>query len=293
MKIKIITFTLLILIFFPVCSQSEEVTKDEISAQGIFLLPEPIDSTPFDFTLKDLEGINRSLSSYKGKFVFLNFWATWCGPCRKEMPSMQRLYDTYKDSGLEIIAVNLQESNNIVKSFIDELNLDFTVLLDKTGEVGAIYGAANIPTTYLIDRDGNIFAQVVGSRDWNSEEMSSIFEYFLNQDFSSEMIMDEISYDKDDNSTVKEVEIVAFNWGFDISPVTINRGDLVRLRITSREGEHGFFIPEFNINLSPIRPGEEKVIEFVADDSGIFPIICNKPCGSGHRNMTASLTIEE
>jgi len=293
MNIKIITFTLLILIFFPVCSQSVEVIQNKISEQGINLFKESIDSMQYDFTLEDMGGINRSLSSYRGKLVLLNFWATWCPPCREEMPSMQRLYDTYKDSGLEIIAVDLQENNSIVNSFLDEYNIDFTVLLDKTGEVGSMYGAANIPTTYLIDRDGKIFAQVVGSREWDSEEMMSIFEYFLNQDFSLEMIIDEISYDIEDNSTIKEVEIVAFNWGFDVSPVTINKGDRVRLRITSREGEHGLFIPEFNVNIKPIRPGEEQVIEFVAEDSGIFPIICNKPCGSGHRSMTDSLTIEE
>jgi len=293
MNIKIITFTLLILIFFPVCSQSVEVIQNKISEQGINLFKESIDSMQYDFTLEDMGGINRSLSSYRGKLVLLNFWATWCPPCREEMPSMQRLYDTYKDSGLEIIAVVLQENNSIVNSFLDEYNIDFTVLLDKTGEVGSMYGAANIPTTYLIDRDGKIFAQVVGSREWDSEEMMSIFEYFLNQDFSLEMIIDEISYDIEDNSTIKEVEIVAFNWGFDVSPVTINKGDRVRLRITSREGEHGLFIPEFNVNIKPIRPGEEQVIEFVAEDSGIFPIICNKPCGSGHRSMTDSLTIEE
>ncbi len=124
-----------------------------------------------DFTLKGSTGADVSLSSFRGKVVILNFWATWCPPCRAEMPSMERLYAELKDEGIELVAVDLQEPEKTVKEFIEENDYTFPVLLDSSGRVGAIYGARSIPTSFLIDAEGTAVAMVVGSREWDTEEI--------------------------------------------------------------------------------------------------------------------------
>lgn len=154
-----------------------ESIQDKLLSLSISVAKERIEST--DFELVDTNGRSRKLSSYRGKVVFLNFWATWCGPCRYEMPSMQRLYDELRNDGLEIIAVNLQENKRQVRQFLDQYGLTFTVLLDSSGKVGAIYGARSIPITYLIDREGFIFARTIGAREWDSEEIVSTFRDIL------------------------------------------------------------------------------------------------------------------
>jgi thiol-disulfide isomerase/thioredoxin len=132
-----------------------------------------------DFELADLKGETVSLSSFHGKVVFLNFWATWCGPCRSEMPSMEKLHQAFSEDGLEIVAVNLMEGEKAVQRFMDDNKLTFTVLLDSNGRVGSMYGARAIPTTYIIDRDGYILAGMAGSRDWYSPEAIALFKELL------------------------------------------------------------------------------------------------------------------
>jgi thiol-disulfide isomerase/thioredoxin len=148
-----------------------------LRGQGVGTAPKPLD--PIEFELQDLKGKYIKLSGLKGKVVFLNFWATWCGPCRTEMPSMQRLYEQFKDQGLEILAVDLQEDKTRVQSFVKELGLTFTVLLDTKGTVGAQYTARAIPTTYLLDRQGFVFARTVGAREWDTPEMLELFRHIL------------------------------------------------------------------------------------------------------------------
>jgi peroxiredoxin len=129
-----------------------------------------------DFTLPDMAGKNQRLSDYRGKVVFLNFWATWCPPCREEMPSMERLHQTFKGRGLLVLAVNLQESPNLVRKFARNFGLSFPILLDETGEVSSAYGARAIPVTYLIDTNGSIAARAVGARDWASPAALGLIE---------------------------------------------------------------------------------------------------------------------
>ncbi len=129
----------------------------------------PIESiTSVDFELPDLDGENVKLSDYKGKVVFLNFWATWCPPCRGEMPAMESVYKELKDDGFVILAVDLGEDGDTVQKFVEGNNLTFPVLLDKTSSVGMTYTASSIPTTYLIDRDGNILGRAIGAREWEN-----------------------------------------------------------------------------------------------------------------------------
>ncbi|MBA7581030.1 Thiol-disulfide oxidoreductase ResA [subsurface metagenome] len=111
--------------------------------------------------------------------MLLNFWATWCGPCRFEMPSMEKLYQRLNAKGLEILAVNLQEDRSSVEQFVDEYGLSFPVLLDTTGRIGATYGARSIPTTYIVDREGFVIAGTIGTRELDTEEYIRFFEKLL------------------------------------------------------------------------------------------------------------------
>ena len=132
-----------------------------------------------DFKLKDLTGKTVSLSSFKGSIVFLNFWATWCPPCRAELPSMQKLYEKYKDRGLVILGVDLQEDENLVRDFVKKTGLTYPILLDSNSQVGQIYGARSIPTSYIIGKKGFILARTVGGREWNKQEIYDLFEELL------------------------------------------------------------------------------------------------------------------
>ena len=174
---KSLILILLGLILFSASASATTVTAEEFRQMGLQPPNQRLES--MDFELQDLSGSTRSLSDYRGKVVFLNFWATWCGPCRFEMPSMEKLYRCFKDQGLEIVAVNLQEDRSSVQGFVDEYDLSFPVLLDSTGRVGATYGARSIPTTYIMGRDGLVLAGTIGTREWDTEEYLSFFERLL------------------------------------------------------------------------------------------------------------------
>jgi peroxiredoxin len=135
--------------------------------------------TPVDFTLRSLTGETVQLSRLKGSVVFLNFWATWCPPCRSEMPSMQVLYDRFRGRGLQFAAVDIMEEGADISEFLEYFDLNFPVLLDTNGSVSENYEVEAIPTTYIIDRDGSIIAQAVGSRKWDTPEMIRAFEALL------------------------------------------------------------------------------------------------------------------
>jgi DsbE subfamily thiol:disulfide oxidoreductase len=135
-----------------------------------------------DFTLPNAGGRKVSLKDYRGKVVFLNFWATWCESCREEMPSMERLYREFKDKGLEIVAVNVKEKPRDALAFAKELKLTYPVLLDPEGEVGLLYGAFGLPATYLIDRKGVVLARMWGPADWHSPAARKLFAALVDQE---------------------------------------------------------------------------------------------------------------
>lgn len=118
-----------------------------------------------DFTLSDISGKKVTLSELKGKKVFLNFWATWCPPCKAEMPDIEKLYQETKDSDLVILAVNLGESKDLVSSFLEKNKYNFPVLLDTTQNVAEDYQIRSIPTSYFIDEEGYIRAAKIGAMD--------------------------------------------------------------------------------------------------------------------------------
>ena len=183
MKIKIIIFMTILGVFSSsvIFSQNNnEISENVRRALRTAGLTVPLRANvPSDFTLPALDGTEFTLSRQKGKVVFLNFWATWCPPCREEMPSMESLYQKLKDKGLEIIAVNLQESGNNVAAFMNRSYLSFPALLDARGTVGSMYNVRAIPTSYIIDKRGLIVAQLVGSTNWDTPNMVAAFEALL------------------------------------------------------------------------------------------------------------------
>mgnify|MGYP002869427190 CR=1 FL=1 len=121
-----------------------------------------------DFTLLDPRGKKVSLKDYRGKVVFLNFWATWCESCRDEMPSMDRLYREFKGKGLEIVGVNVKDKRADALAFVKKLKITYPIMMDPEGEIGLLYGAFGMPATYLIDRKGVVLARMWGPADWYS-----------------------------------------------------------------------------------------------------------------------------
>ena len=111
------------------------------------------------------------LSDYKGQVVFLNFWATWCPPCLKEMPAMERLFLQMKGKPFVMLAVNQGESLEVVRAFLKRRGFTFPVVMDESGDIGASYNANALPLTYIIDRKGLIVGRARGSREWDQQEM--------------------------------------------------------------------------------------------------------------------------
>jgi DsbE subfamily thiol:disulfide oxidoreductase len=134
-----------------------------------------------DFTLSNPDGKKLSLKDYRGKLVFLNFWATWCEFCRAEMPSMERLYGEFKGKGFEILAVNVKDKRPDALAFVKELKLSYPIMMDPEGEIGLLYGAFGMPATYLIDEKGMILARLWGPADWYSPQARNLIKTLLEQ----------------------------------------------------------------------------------------------------------------
>ena len=142
-----------------------------ISSENLAFAKTPGSLAP-DFTLPDLDGKNVTLSKFRGKVVLLNFWNTWCGPCRAEMPSLNNLYLELKDKGLVVLSISIDTSEEPVRAFISERKLVFPVLMDKKQKVySKKYFLYGLPVTFLIDKKGIIVEKFIGERDWSSQEM--------------------------------------------------------------------------------------------------------------------------
>ena len=144
-------------------TEENSTTENKTSTKPIEINPNVIKTKAIDFKLKDLEGKELSLSDLKGKKVFLNFWATWCPPCKEEMPEIEKLYQETKDGDLVIVAIEIGEPLSTVKSFIDSNKYNFKVLLDTDNSVATKYNISGIPTSYFIDVNGNITSKSVGA----------------------------------------------------------------------------------------------------------------------------------
>ena len=133
------------------------------------------------FTLPDMDDEMHSLNDFRGKVVMLNFWATWCPPCRREMPSMQRLYDKYRERGLVVVAVNQFEDPDLVFEFTGRLSLEptFPILFDRESRVSEKYRVKGLPTTYLLDKKGRIHFRAIGGREFDHPEVEALIESLL------------------------------------------------------------------------------------------------------------------
>ena len=153
----------------------DAVYRDLLQGYGIRASVPPTPAT--DFTLPDLSGKERALSDGKGKWILLTFFATWCGPCASEMPALERLHQTMRERGLEVLGVALDGNAASIGNFVRKHGATFPVLLDPDGRVGGIYQAQSIPLSYIIDPMGRIAGIARGARDWS--QTKSLFEQLL------------------------------------------------------------------------------------------------------------------
>jgi peroxiredoxin len=133
-----------------------------------------------DFSLRSPDGkttIKRA--DYAGKVLFLNFWATWCPPCREEMPAMQRLYQRYRDRGLVVVAVAVDTNTSGIQEFVRQQGFSFPVGQDADGEVAERYRVLRLPSTFLVDRNGNMVALAMGPREWDTTLSHAVIESLL------------------------------------------------------------------------------------------------------------------
>jgi peroxiredoxin len=121
-----------------------------------------VGKTAPDFVLVDMEGNKHRLSEYKGQGVFLNFWATWCKPCEREMPYIENQYQQFKDQGVQVLAIDSSETDLVVNKFVERHGMTFPVMIDKDGQVQAAYGINPLPITFLIDKEGKVVKSHTG-----------------------------------------------------------------------------------------------------------------------------------
>ena len=135
-----------------------------------------------DFMLPDLSGEQLNISDLKGRVVLLNFFATWCPPCRDEMPAIEEVFQTYRDKGFVVLGISRDEDGRkAVEPFVKEFSLTFPVVLDPEMQVFQLYFVRGIPVTYLLDRQGRIAGMHIGPADWNGPEAQTLIEQLLEE----------------------------------------------------------------------------------------------------------------
>ncbi|MBA2485590.1 MAG: TlpA family protein disulfide reductase [Nitrospira sp.] len=162
-------------------ADAREAASLQTGSPGVVVdrIPQVDEEAP-NFLLKDSEGFNVALDQFRGKVVLLNFWATWCGPCKIEMPAMERLYRSFSRKEFEILAVSTDAQGAVVtRPFQQEAGFTFPVLHDADFRIGLRYGARQLPMTFLIDRQGIIRNRIPGARDWNTPAGKRLIESLL------------------------------------------------------------------------------------------------------------------
>ena len=144
-----------------------------------FQRPAEVKGAPY-FLLKDLDGNVRSLDHYQGKVVLVHFWATWCLPCKDELPTINALWERFRDKGLVIVAV-AEDSKKAVEPFIREQGVRFPVVIDQYGKAFRSYGVRALPSSFIVNRAGNIEGIAIGQRDWIAAEVTDLIEGLLRE----------------------------------------------------------------------------------------------------------------
>ena len=166
-RLVIVMILLTVVIFFLLISSQPPSTSPSSAVD----LTQERPMAP-DFELSDLNGNTVSLSSLRGKVVLVNFWATWCPPCREEIPSMDRLYQLLHSEGVELLAINVEaDGPQTVPKFMQRVPFSFPVLYDGDGTVQRKFGVSKYPETFIIDAEGVIRERIIGGIDWNSSQM--------------------------------------------------------------------------------------------------------------------------
>lgn len=142
-------------------------------AEAATQLLHPMPGTPAakDFELADLDGAKHRLADYKGKVVLVNFWATWCPPCRAEIPSMQRAWSVLKAEGVAMLAVHVGGNEDKVWEFLGDLGVTFPVLLDRSGAVSRSWPTMGLPVSFVVDPEGRIALKAIGGREWDDKAL--------------------------------------------------------------------------------------------------------------------------
>ncbi len=151
-----------------IAAEEERLIQLLYASVGVQRINPPFEAK--DFTLENLRGSMMSLKDFRGKVIFLNFWASWCGPCRIEMPAMELLWQVFQDDDFVILAVDVKEERDTVSSFIEKNDYTFPVLLDSRGKVANMYDVRAYPTSFLIDWEGKVVGKAVGAREWASKD---------------------------------------------------------------------------------------------------------------------------
>lgn len=165
----LIGFVILFILYFIFFKNNRSDPKTEFKSKGGIAAQ--------DFGLPSLRGDYLKLSDYRGKVVFLNIWASWCPPCREEMPSMESLYQRQKGPNFEMLAVSIdQKGAEVIRPFTVKYGLTFPVLLDPDGKTQRLYGLTGVPETFIIDKSGVVIKKIIGPQDWVKKEWLDYFD---------------------------------------------------------------------------------------------------------------------
>lgn len=141
-----------------------------------------VDSNAPEITVNDSSGKTDNLSELKGSVVFINFWATWCEPCREEMPSIQKLYNQFRnEKGFRMITILVKDDYQKALAYLKENNYEFPVLMDNNGKTAASYGITGVPETYIVDKNGILKEKIIGPADWSSPQAVSLISNLIRQ----------------------------------------------------------------------------------------------------------------
>ena len=179
MRGKIFFHFLFVIFLFLSLNGQTDGSEDDLFSK-IKITPIKGDKKPPDFSLKDLDGRKVGLKQFRGKVVLLNFWTTWCSPCKEEMPPLETLHQQFKKKNFVLLAISVDYGEvKPVKEFIDKHHYTFPVLLDPKCEVLDLFQVKGIPTTFIIDKKGRMVGKAVGPRDWKSPEVISLINLLI------------------------------------------------------------------------------------------------------------------